>query len=37
MVYKLFYKKTSGGAVKNGNMSSQELAEELLKPIVRNF
>ena len=37
MVYKFLDKKTSGGAVKNENMSNQELAEELHKPTVRKF
>ena len=30
-------KKTSGGAIKNKNMSNKELAEELHKPIIRKF
>ena len=30
-------KKTSGGAIKNGNMSNKELAKELHKPIVWKF
>ena len=34
MVYNFFDKKTSGGAE---NMSNQELAEELHKPIIRKF
>ena len=45
MVYKFFDKKSSatrankfaGGAVKNKNMSSKELAEELHKPFIRNI
>ena len=37
MVYKCFDKKTSGGAIKNKNMSNKELAEELHKPIIRKF
>ena len=37
MVYKCFDKKTSDGAIKNGNMSNKELAEELHKPIIRKF
>ena len=37
MVYKLFKKKTSGSGIKNNNMSEQQLAEELHKPIIRNF
>ena len=32
-----FIKKTSGGAVKNENISSQELAEKLHKLIIRKF
>ena len=40
-----FYRRTSDGAamltnkyvVKNENMSNKELAEELLKPIIRKF
>ena len=37
MVYKFFDKKTAGGAVKNENMSDQQLAEELHKPIIIKF
>ena len=37
MVYKFFDKKGSGGTVKNENISKKELAEELHKPIIRNF
>ena len=38
MVYKFFdKKKTSGGGIKNENMSDQELAEELHRPIIRKF
>ena len=38
MVYKfLIKKKTSGGAVKNENISIQEFAEELHKLIIRKF
>ena len=37
MVYKFFDKKTSGSAFKNENISNQELAEELHKPIIRKF
>ena len=37
MVYKCFDNKTSGGAVKNENMSNQELPEELHKQIIRKF
>ena len=37
MVYKYFDKKTSGSGIKNENISNKELAEELHKPIIRNF
>ena len=37
MVYKLFDKKTSGGATKNEIMSNKQLAEELHKPIISKF
>ena len=37
MFYKIFDRKTAGGAVKNDNMSNKELAEELHKPIIRKF
>ena len=37
IVYKLFDKKTSSGANKNKNMSKQELAKELHKPIMKKF
>ena len=37
MVYNFFDKKTSGGAIKNENMSNKELAEELRKRIIRKF
>ena len=37
MIYKLFDKKTSGGAVKNGIMSNQESAEELHKPVIKKI
>ena len=37
MVYKFFDKKSSGGAVKSKNISNQELAEKLHKPIIRTF
>ena len=37
MIYKFFDKKTSGGAIKNKNMSNKELAEELHKPIIKIF
>ena len=32
-----FDKKTSSSAVKNKNMSNQELAEELHKPVIENL
>ena len=37
MAYKFFDKKTSGSGIKNENISNKELAEELHKPIIRNF
>ena len=37
MVYKYFDKKTSGSGIKNKNMSNKELAEELLKPVIREL
>ena len=37
VAYKFFDKKTSGETVKNENISSKELAEELDKPVIRNF
>ena len=37
MVCKFFDKKTSGSGTKNENISDQQLAEELHKPIIRNF
>ena len=37
MNYKFFDKTTSGGAIKNENMSNKELAEELRTPIIRNL
>ena len=37
MVYKLFDKKNSGSGIKNENMSDQQLAEELHKPVIRNL
>ena len=30
-------KKTSGSAIKSGNISDQQLAEELRKPIIRRL
>ena len=35
--YKCFDKKTSGGIVKNENISNKVLAEELRKAIIKNF
>ena len=37
MVYKFFDKRTSGGTIKNENISNKELTEELHKPITRKF
>ena len=45
MVYKFFDKETSGGAatlpnksaINNENLSNKQLAEELHKPVIRNF
>ena len=37
MAYKFFDKKSSGSGIKNANMSDQQLAEELRKPIIRTF
>ena len=37
MLYKFFDKKASGGTVKNENVFTKELAEELHKPIIRTF
>ena len=37
MVYNFFDKKTSGGAIKNENMTNKELAEEFDKPTVKKF
>ena len=37
MVYKFFDKKYSSNGIKNENMSDQQLAEELHKPIIRKF
>ena len=37
MVYKFFDKKTSTRGINNENMSDQQLAEELHKPIIRKF
>ena len=35
MVYNFYDKKTFGSDIKNENMSDQQLAEELHKPIIR--
>ena len=37
IVYKIFDKKTSGGAIKNEIISSKELAGQLHIPIIRKF
>ena len=37
MVYKCFDKNTSGSDMKNENISSKKLAEELHKPILRKL
>ena len=37
MVYNFFEKQSSGGGVHYKNMSNQELAEELHKPIIGKF
>ena len=37
MAYKFFDKKSSDSSTKNENMSDQQLAEKLHKPIARNF
>ena len=37
MVYKVFHKKTSGRDIKIENTSNKKIAEELHKPIIRNF
>ena len=37
MVYKFFDKTTSGSSIKSENISNKKLAEELHKPIIRNF
>ena len=37
IVYNIFVKKTSGSGTKNQNISNNELAEELHKPIIRKF
>ena len=37
MVYTIFDQKTSGGSIKNKNMSNQHIAEELYKSVIRKF
>ena len=37
MVYKISDKETSCRGIKNENMSNQQLAEELHRPIIRKF
>ena len=37
MVYNFFHKKASDSGIINKNISNKELAEELHKPIIRNF
>ena len=37
MVYKFFDQRTSGGTVKNENISNKKLSEKLHKPIIRKF
>ena len=37
MRYKFFDKETSGNGIKNENMSHQQLAEELQKPIINKL
>ena len=37
MIYKFFDKNSSGGTIKNENISSKQLAEELHKPIIRKL
>ena len=37
MVYTIFDQKTSGGSIKNDNMSNQHIAEELYKSVIRKF
>ena len=35
MVYKVFDKKSSGGRVKNENISNKQLTEKLHKPVLK--
>ena len=37
MIYKFFDKITFGSRIKNGNISSKELTEELHKPVLRKL
>ena len=37
MVYNIFDRETHGETVKNKNIANKDLAEELNKPIIRNF
>ena len=37
MVYKLFQKKTSGGAVKSETMPNQQLDDDLHKLVIKKF
>ena len=37
MVCKCFDKKTSGSGIKNDNMSHEQLAEKLHKPVIRKL
>ena len=37
MVYKFFYKKSKGSGVNTEMKPSEQLAEELHKPIIKNF
>ena len=37
MVYRVLIKKTSGSGIRNENMSDQQSAEKLHKPIIRKF
>ena len=36
MVYRFFDEKASGSDIKDENMSDQQWAKELLKPIIKN-
>ena len=37
MVYKFYDEKTFGNSIKNKNISGQQLAEELHKPVIRKL